>query len=211
MDFSKVKGLTIPEGVVTQIADASGRVLWSATIKFTINGDTYIADRGMTWAEWFASDYNTTGETEGDITDANGNEVSLDAVIVGGTVYEVGFGPAMCTVTVTHDAYDAQYFWTSCSTVVDGQTIWLGEGTYEFPIGTVIHCEGGVSFSQSSSASMKIYLNEQAVAETSYYSDRNRCSYEYTLNGNITLDPRTDKTFTYDDYNKFGAIYITEE
>lgn len=30
MDFSKVKSLIIPEGVVTQIADASGVVLWSA-------------------------------------------------------------------------------------------------------------------------------------------------------------------------------------
>lgn len=30
IDFSTLKGLTIPEGVVTQIADASGVVLWSA-------------------------------------------------------------------------------------------------------------------------------------------------------------------------------------
>lgn len=30
MDFSTVKGITIPEGNVTQIADANGVVLWSA-------------------------------------------------------------------------------------------------------------------------------------------------------------------------------------
>lgn len=30
IDFSTLQGLTIPEGVVTQITDASGRVLWSA-------------------------------------------------------------------------------------------------------------------------------------------------------------------------------------
>jgi hypothetical protein len=30
IDFSTLQGLTIPEGVVTQIADASGTVLWSA-------------------------------------------------------------------------------------------------------------------------------------------------------------------------------------
>ena len=30
MNFATLKGLTIPEGVVTQITDASGRVLWSA-------------------------------------------------------------------------------------------------------------------------------------------------------------------------------------
>lgn len=30
IDFSTLQGLTIPEGVVTQITDASGRVLWSS-------------------------------------------------------------------------------------------------------------------------------------------------------------------------------------
>lgn len=30
IDFSTLQGLTIPEGVVTQITDASGRVIWSA-------------------------------------------------------------------------------------------------------------------------------------------------------------------------------------
>ena len=30
MDFATLQGLTIPEGVVTQITDASGAVLWSA-------------------------------------------------------------------------------------------------------------------------------------------------------------------------------------
>lgn len=30
IDFATLQGLTIPEGVVTQITDASGRVLWSA-------------------------------------------------------------------------------------------------------------------------------------------------------------------------------------
>jgi hypothetical protein len=46
IDFSAVKGITIPEGVVTQIADASGAVLWSAkrnaivTITSECNGIT---------------------------------------------------------------------------------------------------------------------------------------------------------------------------
>lgn len=41
IDFSTLKGLTIPEGVVTQIADASGVVLWSAkrTAIVTITSD----------------------------------------------------------------------------------------------------------------------------------------------------------------------------
>lgn len=45
MNFATLKGLTIPEGVVTQIADASGNVLWSAVKKVTItiegNGGDY--------------------------------------------------------------------------------------------------------------------------------------------------------------------------
>ena len=61
VDFSKVKSMTIPEGVVTQIADASGVVLWKAapaeaTVTITgrntantndanvqINGKTYVS------------------------------------------------------------------------------------------------------------------------------------------------------------------------
>lgn len=36
IDFSKLESLTIPEGVVKQITDASGRVLWSVKIPVTI-------------------------------------------------------------------------------------------------------------------------------------------------------------------------------
>lgn len=36
IDFSTLKGLTIPEGVITQIADARGKVLWSAVDNLTV-------------------------------------------------------------------------------------------------------------------------------------------------------------------------------
>ena len=39
IDFATLQGVTIPEGVVTQIADASGRVLWSAN---TFDGIIYL-------------------------------------------------------------------------------------------------------------------------------------------------------------------------
>ncbi|MBQ2785470.1 MAG: hypothetical protein IJF02_03100 [Oscillospiraceae bacterium] len=35
-------------------------------ISFTIDGDPYQAEEGMTWAEWVVSDYNTTGFTNED-------------------------------------------------------------------------------------------------------------------------------------------------
>lgn len=174
--FSTLKGLSIPEGVVTQIADASGRVLWRSTIKFTINGDTYIADRGMTWAEWFASDYNTTGETEGTITDSNGNEVSMDAVIVGGTAYEVGFAPAEATVTMQLNCTfhtPAIHLWL----VINGTKYKEIYSPTEItvPIGTVIQC----CFS-SAYSSNKIYLNENVIAEGME-------TYDYTVTGDISI------------------------
>lgn len=53
MNFSTLQGLTIPEGVVTQIADASGRVIWSAVEPVTItlsgigrNSGCYIMHNG---------------------------------------------------------------------------------------------------------------------------------------------------------------------
>ena len=57
MNFSTLKGLTIPEGSVKQIADASGRVIWSAvknvtiTITFdgTYNGDAYVTINGESY------------------------------------------------------------------------------------------------------------------------------------------------------------------
>ena len=32
IDFSTLKGVTIPEGVVTQITDALGNVLWASSV-----------------------------------------------------------------------------------------------------------------------------------------------------------------------------------
>ena len=221
MDFSKVKSLTIPEGVVTQIADAAGNVLWSAAepctvtivangmspngnanvtlqgqtysakgisvsadgnnptmiaeltvpsgtvmhcsalvstagttakgtivlngtfvaegatgvpatydyvvngnirvhlydsamlmvsvsqvvitetpVTFTINGTEYSAYPSMTWNDWNNSDFNTTGQKVATVTDASGNSVSLDSLIVGGTAYEVGFAKPMISFTI---------------------------------------------------------------------------------------------------------------
>lgn len=179
IDFSTLQGLTIPEGAVTQIADASGRVLWSATIKFTINGDTYIADRGMTWAEWFASDYNTTGETEGTITDANGNEVSMDAVIVGGTAYEVGFAPDTVTITITGSSGEGYG-----SVSIDGTTYWSAT-TIEVPIGTVVECY--VNSDDVYYLASKVIVNGAMVASTALVFQPVYYSYTVTCNTTINI------------------------
>lgn len=51
IDFSSVKGITIPEGTVTKITDASGAVLWSAnnTAKVTISSLCQGIDGDTSW------------------------------------------------------------------------------------------------------------------------------------------------------------------
>ena len=62
IDFSTLQGLAIPEGVVTQIIDASGTVLWSIgspTIKFTFEDTVYTITEGLTWEDVSASAFGT--------------------------------------------------------------------------------------------------------------------------------------------------------
>jgi len=120
---------------------------------------------------------------------------------------------AMATVTVTHDAYDTEYWWTDChATLPDSSYVSLNSaGIYELPIGTVITCGGGHSYYNHKDASLSVYLNGEVVERTSGDGDGRYCSYEYTLNDNITLDPKTDDSrFSYDG-SIYGAIHITEE
>lgn len=83
MNFATLKGLTIPEGKVTQITDASGRMLWSASKPFTA-----VVDFGAV----------TTGETPNTsgyyykaitVTPAPAGWDACTHVTVNGEVYEV--------------------------------------------------------------------------------------------------------------------------
>lgn len=203
INFSSLQGLTIPEGNVTQITDASGRVLWSSTIKFTINGDTYIADRGMTWAEWFASSYNTTGETEGDIKDANGNEVSMDAVIIGGTAYAVGFSVPV-TVSFAGSGGNSSY----ARAIIDGVTYYTGqEEAIEIPAGTTISL-----YFQDKTGNGKGSISHKKNGTSVYYSgSSSSASYNFDIEGNATITFKVGES--YDDNNKlkkYGRVDVTE-
>lgn len=76
IDFTGVKSLTIPEGIVTKVVrKADGSILWeksSTNIQtFTIKETTYDPviywfEEGMTWEDWVNSDYNT-GYSGGEI------------------------------------------------------------------------------------------------------------------------------------------------
>ena len=102
MDFSTLKGLTIPEGVVTQIADASGRVLWSAaatkakvTLYFSTsvvsgNSDVEVPNCiGMAYVDIEGVRYTDDGnDTEQKIVEVEvpfGTVITLTAT--GGTLY----------------------------------------------------------------------------------------------------------------------------
>lgn len=216
IDFSTLQGLTIPEGAVTQITDAAGNVLWSSTIKFTINGDTYIADRGMTWAEWFASAYNTTGKTADDVQSisANGASVALNAVIVGGTAYEMGFAPATAILTlIINGAYNL----SNAGVIIDG-VMYRSAGTVEFeiPIGETIRLcinytyDGSIIIFHSDNTQERVALTSTSPI-TDNYVTYNRY-YDYTVIGNATI-----RAFDYDEYDPsvggryyYGTITVQE-
>lgn len=114
INFSTLKGLTIPEGNVTQIADASGAVLWSAVEKVTvtittsgmfltgstpgsvtINGVSYTAATTVEVpagsvivcsAPWVTM-YNSTNRAGGSVS-VNGTTVARLVVGVNPTIYE---------------------------------------------------------------------------------------------------------------------------
>lgn len=215
IDLSSITEIRDKIGVVTKITDASGRVLWSTTIKFTINGDTYVADRDMTWAEWFASEYNTTGETEGTVKDSSGNEIDLSAVIVSGAVYEVGFGPPMATVALRCGAYASEYVdyayitvpnasgtdstirsdlqgWQAVGTIVSGAVIG------ELPVGTVITC-----YVKSKNDYVSAYVKVNGTKVLNRSSSSRYGTYAYTVTGNATITLTTKP-------DKYGYIEITE-
>ena len=56
MNFATLQGLTIPEGVVTQIADASGRVLWA------VSGGKVILEVEKITSDTYAGETTYTGE-----------------------------------------------------------------------------------------------------------------------------------------------------
>lgn len=74
LDFSQVREISDSYGKIVKIADAQGRVLWSAVkplISFTIEeGNTvvnYQAALGMTWGEWVDSEYNPSADYTGTV------------------------------------------------------------------------------------------------------------------------------------------------
>lgn len=76
-------------------------VSYISDVSFTINGVTYAAEEGMTWAEWLASEYNVDGyhiddsgtispaEIEDRVVDYAGNVILSDALIRPDGAYKI--------------------------------------------------------------------------------------------------------------------------
>ena len=127
IDFSTLKSLTIPEGVVTQIADASGTVLWSAVnkVKVTItslwNGiDGDMASITVTSPEAFAPDPANPGSTTKTWTVFVYDEPDCTIEI-----------PAGSTITCTVDDSKAS---NRCYVSVNGVEVLSDPGTYVYTV-----------------------------------------------------------------------------
>ena len=105
MNFATLQGLTIPEGVVTQITDASGRVLWSfkkearAVLQVakqtltTYAGETAYANENFVAIDVYPKTNGTVNITYGGltktITDTSGVESPNAQTVYFGTLYGV--------------------------------------------------------------------------------------------------------------------------
>lgn len=114
MNFATLKGLTIPEGVVTQIADESGRVLWSAVKSF--------AD--STWEEIIAACQSRTVPDNWAVGDqktltANGKDYLINIIGKNHDNYADGTGKAPLTFQFDH-RFDGKYGMTAAETDYSG-------------------------------------------------------------------------------------------
>lgn len=127
IDFSTLKGITIPEGAVKQIADASGRVLWSAAkmVKVTItslwNGiDGDMASITVNSPEPFAPDSANPGSTTNTWTVYVYDEPDCTIEI-----------PAGSTIACTVDDSKAS---NRCYVTVNGAEVLSVPGTYVYTV-----------------------------------------------------------------------------
>lgn len=143
MDFSTLQGLTIPEGVVTQIADTSGAVLWAAkrnavvTITSScvgINGDT--SRITITSPEPFTPDSSNPSYT---------TTWSVEPWEMPNCTIEIPIGSTIeCVVTDTKQS-------NRCYIIVNGEEVVSGVGTYLYTV------KGNVSVDVSDRYSMGEY------------------------------------------------------
>ena len=197
---------TLTTNIIISVSIGSGYGAFYITevpencIVFSISGDyagSYTAEDGMTWAEWFASSYNTTGKTADDvsaITDSNGNVVNLTDVIVNGTAYEVGFDRVVIVNLICPDG--------NGDVTIDG-TKYIRAGTYEAIESVIVRILGyyGMVNGSIKTAPAYLYLNNVQVAQT---PSNPPITYDYSL----SLEGCTEVTIEYKNENPtYTTVY----
>ena len=179
-------------------------------ISFTMNGETYQAIEGMSWKAWFASSYNTTGETKGTITDANGNEVSMDSVIVGGTAYEVGFDDGTRQIAFARKSGSSAATNTNKNygkVVIDGVTYYTGqENAIKVPVGTSVK----VTVMDGGSRNLCYISHIKNGSQVYYVDNKYLINYEFNIEGDTTFTFYIGKYNESDKTKEYGQITITE-
>jgi hypothetical protein len=147
----------------------------------------------MTWSQWFTYSYKTIGVSGGAVKDANGNTVSLDAVIVSGAVYN--FTPPDVTVTITgSNSYNSGYYNNCARATINGVEYAPTNNTQTelanltVPYGTVasFYAGGGLP---GTAGTIKLNNKSVGVYEqlSSGYSSAH-CTYEHVLQDATTID-----------------------
>ena len=128
IDFSNLKEITIPEGVVTQIADASGRILWEAIsnkvvlqvekiISNTLGGDTTYENEEFILLDIYPKTNGTVSVTYGGltktITDTSGVEEPNAQQVFFGTFN--GVSDSVTTPTSGELTIEGDYYAFGCS------------------------------------------------------------------------------------------------
>lgn len=113
---------------------------------------------------------------------------------VDGIAYEVGFGPAMVTITITGSGNGV------ASLAINGER-YYESATIEVPVGTIVQCYTSI---ESSSDRGSAYLSINGVK--TYHETCNGIYPEYVVVGNATIN----LNYAYGK-DKYGYIEITEE
>lgn len=235
IDFSTLKGLTIPEGVVKQITDSAGRVLWKASQPVTIT----LTGSANCYVDYKGARYTAPATFEADI----GDEILIEttAAPTGGVIYLNGEQVASSSGS-TRYTYDV-----ACDVNIDVQEI--GSGTSigirvyitEIPEGHALvqitgeglnnaykACVLTVDGAEYASATTLVVpigtvitcaIATQADGEEDGYVKVNGTNvlsvpmlengtYDYTVTGNVTINMSTVRDA---DKMRTGYITITEQ
>ena len=208
IDFATLQGLTIPEGVVTQITDANGKVLFSPYIsRYVSLGDSIAAGHSIN-EDWetdygYDSQYGKNGNTETAIVPGSYTDLIHKDLIarVGGRVKATSFARSGDTVAdlmekLNHDVVKRHI------TKADYVTICIGANDVLEP--AMSHLDEYINTGDLSTIAAIVEAN-LAVLD----NDSNANSYTALFNKLKSINPNATYVFTTI-YNPYKYLWIEE-